>query len=199
MARARGSGLRGREFKSRIPDFYLKERFNGSSPVAPTNLNFFQIMSIIEKIFLVFVAIVVLMLGAASLLSREKSFSEDAIVVNGQKIKVEIADTAYKARKGLSGRESLAANSGMLFLFNKKDEYVFTMKEMKFSIDLILISGDEVRGVIKNLRVPENDKYYPQYFSSEPIDKALEIKAGMAEVLGIKKGTQIQGLAAALK
>ena len=44
--------------------------------------------------------------------------------------------------KGLSGRDNLADDEGMFFVFEKSDIYPFWMKDMKFAIDIIWIMED---------------------------------------------------------
>lgn len=124
----------------------------------------------------------------------KNSFSKNTIVINGQKIKVEIIKSGNKTKNGLEIKKALAANSGKLFLFQKKGDYAFNTKDLKFPIDLVFISGNQVIGVIKNLRLPDGNDYAPEYFPSEPIDKALSLKSGEAEKFGIKRGITIVGL-----
>ena len=118
--------------------------------------------------------------------------SKNTVVINNQKIKVEIIKSGNKTKNGLKIEKSLAANSGKLFLFQKKGDYAFNTKDLKFPIDLVFISGDQVIGVIKNLRLSNENGYAPEYFPSEPIDKALSLKSGEAEKFGIKRGIIIK-------
>ena len=46
--------------------------------------------------------------------------------------------------QGLSERQSLAEDKGMLFLFEKPDHYAFWMKGMEFPLDIIFINGDKI-------------------------------------------------------
>ena len=45
--------------------------------------------------------------------------------INGQVIKVEVADTQDARKKGLGGRASLGPNEGMLFIFDNADKHPF--------------------------------------------------------------------------
>lgn len=58
------------------------------------------------------------------------------ITVNNKTIAVEIADTPSERRLGLSGRESLKLNTGLLFIFDTPDYHSFWMKDMNFPIDI---------------------------------------------------------------
>ena len=58
---------------------------------------------------------------------------------------VEVADTLNEREKGLSGKQSLEINKGMLFIFEKETLSGFWMKDMNFPIDIIWID--------KNMRI----------------------------------------------
>src|SRR4030042_2564613 len=62
--------------------------------------------------------------------------------INGQKIFVEIADTPEKRSQGLSGRDNLSQNQGMLFIFNQPAIPSFWMKDMNFPLDFIWINNN---------------------------------------------------------
>lgn len=63
------------------------------------------------------------------------------IKVGDNVINVEIADTADTRTKGLSGRENLASDSGMLFVFSESKQYKFWMKGMKIPLDIIYVNN----------------------------------------------------------
>lgn len=104
---------------------------------------------------------------------------------------VEIADTSESRANGLSGRENLGADSGMLFVFDAPASYGFWMKGMKFPLDMVWISGDSVVGFSENL--PPASGLIPKiYFPPEPVDKALELNAGSVKMRGLKVGDKVQ-------
>lgn len=110
-------------------------------------------------------------------------------------IKVEIADTDEKRRKGLAGRDNLGENEGMLFIFNKTDKYPFWMKGMKFALDFVWIKGEKVVDILQNAPAPQlnqQDPTLPVYSANTVIDKVLELSAGEVQKLNIKVGDTIQ-------
>jgi uncharacterized membrane protein (UPF0127 family) len=112
--------------------------------------------------------------------------------VNGKKIDLMLAKSVEQRMKGLSGREKLDENQGMLFIFDKKDKFSFWMRGMKFPIDIIYLDDDNVVYIVENAAVPENDTEVPQrYTPDKPSNRVLEINAGKAKELGIKVGTKI--------
>jgi len=112
-------------------------------------------------------------------------------VINDTNFKVEVADTQAKRSRGLGGRESLASDSGMLFIFQKVDKYPFWMKGLKFPLDFIWIKDDKVVDILQNIPQPQpgqKDEELSIYTSTVPIDKVLEVNAGTVERLDIKVG-----------
>lgn len=108
--------------------------------------------------------------------------------INGNKIKAEIVNTSEKIEKGLAGRRGLCKNCGMLFEFQKKGNYSFWMKGMKFGIDIIWIEGDKVVYVAKNIPADFQGSITPKVRS----DKVLEIDFGMSQKMNIKIGDKVE-------
>ncbi|MBI2019920.1 DUF192 domain-containing protein [Candidatus Daviesbacteria bacterium] len=126
-------------------------------------------------------------------LPQPPQYSE--LTINGHKIKVEIADTKEKRGKGLGGREMLASDEGMLFIFDKEEIHSFWMKGLTFPLDFVWIKGDQVADILKNIPPPQpeqKDDTLPIYRPSVPVDKVLEVNAGTADRLNIKVGDTIQ-------
>jgi len=111
------------------------------------------------------------------------------------KILVEVADTSDKREKGLSGRNFLPENEGLLFIFDEMDVRVpFWMKEMKFPIDIIWINDGVVSEIQENLPPPNPNTtqkklklYLPQGF----FDQVLEVNAGFVAKNKIKVGESV--------
>jgi len=108
---------------------------------------------------------------------------------NGQKIQVEVVSTDTARERGLSNRDSIAEDQGMLFLFDVPGLYPFWMKDMRFSIDLIWIQGDVVSGLIQNMP-PENPPV-TNYRPKTPVDKVLELKSGAISAMNLKIGDKL--------
>lgn len=65
------------------------------------------------------------------------------IEINNKQYIVEEAKTKEEKSKGLSNRESLDDNSGMLFYFDKPQTVSFWMKDTLIPLDIIFIDEDE--------------------------------------------------------
>ena len=96
--------------------------------------------------------------------------------------------------KGLSGRNNLAKDTGMLFTFSEKGIYSFWMRDMKFPIDILFISDDKIVDFVVNAPKPAKDQLpssLPVYKSSEPANIVLEINANEIEKNKFKKGDKV--------
>jgi uncharacterized membrane protein (UPF0127 family) len=112
------------------------------------------------------------------------------ILISGNKLYIDVADTQDEREKGLSVKESLNDNEGMLFDFGAEDIYpAFWMKDMVFAIDIIWIDNGEVVGIEKNVPPPtaENERL-KMYYPPKTIDYVLEVKGGYCDRNGIKEG-----------
>lgn len=124
--------------------------------------------------------------------TQKSNFSE--VKINDLVVKVEIADTQSKRQKGLGDRESLATDSGMLFIFPETKKYNFWMKGLKFPLDIIWIRAGVVVDVIKNAEPPlsgQADETLPIYTSNELIDSVIEVNAGFVDQQNIKVGDKV--------
>ena len=124
-----------------------------------------------------------------------QSNNTSKLALNGTTLNVEIADTESKRSKGLSNRESLATDSGMLFVFPKLDKYAFWMKGMKIPLDFIWINDLKVVDLLANIQPPkksEKDESLSVYSSKQEFNKVLEVAAGTITRLNIKVGDTIK-------
>jgi len=114
-----------------------------------------------------------------------------AVKIGNAVVFVELAQTSEEQAKGLSGRQTLGANSGMLFIFSSPGNYAFWMPEMNFPLDIIWMDGARrVIGVTENAP-PLSDKTKPVlYRPPSPAQYVLEVNAGFARRHGIKVGDE---------
>lgn len=117
------------------------------------------------------------------------------VVINNGKLKVEVVNTQAKRGKGLSDRQSLGQDEGMLFVFEKVDKYPFWMKGLKFPLDFIWIRDNKVVDILENVPPPspgQKDESLPIYLPKEPVDKVLEVNTGTVARLNIKVGDEVR-------
>ena len=115
---------------------------------------------------------------------------EKALAINGAVLDIELAKSGREQTQGLSGRESLAENQGMLFVYRPPSRPPFWMKDMLFGIDLIWVSDNwEITQISKNVS-PDT---FPQTFSPVlPTSFVLEVSAGFAKKHNIFVGDRLE-------
>ncbi len=112
-------------------------------------------------------------------------------ITNGYTIRLEIAVTAAEKEKGLGDRDTLPADSGMLFVYPTKNQYGFWMKGMRFPLDFIWIDGATVVDLSENIPPPNGGR--PAELAPKfPVDKVLEVNAGLIRQLGISVGDTVR-------
>jgi len=132
------------------------------------------------------------MLGSSFLPYQPDGEYLKKIYVGGTPLRVELADTEEERINGLSGRDRMPENEGMLFVFEKSGKYPVWMRNMNFPLDIFWLDG---RGVIVDAWENASPDSYPEVF--EPNNDAyyiLETVAGFSEVYNIKIGDAVTGL-----
>lgn len=151
-----------------------------------------------KKIFLLLIILVVFSVLFFIFLKNnnsDKRFEElniNYVKIGEQVVKVELASTVESQEKGLSGREKLEENTGMLFVFKDSGIYPFWMKDMKFNLDLIWL--DEA-GKIVFIKKNVSPDSFPESFSNNKNAKyVLEVLAGFSEKNNLKEGNFVEFL-----
>lgn len=107
---------------------------------------------------------------------------------NGSRVSVEVASTPSQQELGLSYRESLAPDAGMLFSFDVPARPAFWMKGMNFPLDFIYMR----RGIVVELKESVPNAIIPApFFSNEEVDAVLEVNAGWVKAHGVKVGDMV--------
>jgi uncharacterized membrane protein (UPF0127 family) len=150
----------------------------------------------VGKSFLIFILIVVVISIGLLLFYQPKPNlkPEDFIEIGQTKVFVEIAQSDKEKALGLSGRNSLAQNQGMIFLFNEKRVPAFWMKDMNFNLDFIWLDGNMVVDVTENVIKPEKGISQSQltlYRPNKPITALLEVNSGFIKRNKIKIGDPV--------
>lgn len=130
-----------------------------------------------------------LLLALLVLLLAKLGFSylnDQTVTINDYRINTVTVDNSVDRAKGLSAKNKLANNEGMLFIFDTPDYYCFWMKDMKFPIDIIWMDEKKKVVTVKENVSPET---YPQSFCpTQQARYVLEIQANKAYEWGIDAG-----------
>ena len=103
---------------------------------------------------------------------------------------VEIADSIDEQAIGLMYRTELAADHGMLFVFEQEEPRIFWMRNTKIPLDIIFVDASgtivDTKENFEPCVVDDCEKYY-----SKPALYALEVNAGFVAEKGIIVGDSI--------
>ncbi len=114
------------------------------------------------------------------------------VKIAGVILETELVLTSEEQARGLSGREDLARDKGMLFVFDHSGRYPFWMKDMNFPIDIIWIGEDRRVVHIKKDARPES---YPETFMSVGDARyVLEVISGFSAENNLEVGDRVEFL-----
>ena len=114
---------------------------------------------------------------------------ETTISINGQELAVELAHTPETRRCGLSNRQKLAENAGMLFIFPNTRPRTFWMKDTFIPLSIAFLN--EAGEIFRILRMQANQTHI-RYNSIEPARYALEVNQGWFNLHDIKAGDTVE-------
>jgi hypothetical protein len=137
-------------------------------------------------IIVVFAAILII-LGSAVLFFVPQLTQKTTVHIGDDVLQAQVASTDSQRKTGLGGQTGLAADGGMLFVFQSDAKWGIWMKDMNFHIDVVwLNSGKQVVDIVKNIS-PDT---YPQVFTPElPARYVIELPADTVDSKNIHDGT----------
>lgn len=114
-----------------------------------------------------------------------------AVVFGDRTIAIELAATNESRRQGLSGRASLAPDTGLVLWWPEPELVGIWMPDMNFAIDVVFVRGDRVVAVYADAQPCKPAGYCPTFGPETPVDYVLEVPAGSAARWGLKAGDAI--------
>jgi len=141
------------------------------------------------------VVLVAFFLGAAVILywSPPEMKKTVTLEIRQNLIAVELAETIFERSRGLSGRSSIGAGEGLLFLFDTVESHTMWMKDMEFPIDILWIKNGTIVDIEENAS-PEPgvpDASLTRYSPDVASELVLELPAGFAKIHGITIGDKV--------
>ena len=122
------------------------------------------------------------------------TFRRADAVYPGGVLHLEVASTEAQEERGLSYRDSLATDAGMIFDLGSPRVQQIWMKGMRFPLDLLWIDADKRVAEITAGVQPQpgaDDSQLTRYAPARPVRWVLELNAGAAARLGIGTGAQL--------
>ncbi len=153
-----------------------------------------------------FFFVLVFLLGAAFFLGTTTDKRADAplgkqspsALTNVKYIRIAGVEVAAEEEKirGLSGKEGLGENEGMLFIYDKPGEYVFWMKDMKFPIDIIWLApivGSVSEFTVVYIKEDARPESFPESFGAgTSAQYILEVASGFSKNNNLKVGDRVE-------
>jgi uncharacterized protein len=108
------------------------------------------------------------------------------VKIGNQTFKLEVADTEAARIKGLSKREELPVNHGMLFDFKSLGDWRIWMVDMHFNIDIAWLNEN---GQVLHVKTNATPAEYPEIYHAGVLNRyVIELPAGSLDSLGIREG-----------
>jgi len=123
-----------------------------------------------------------------------KESTDATVVLHGDQIvtlTVEVADSPAERERGLMGRTSLAADTGMIFLFDHPTTTAFVMRDTTISLSIAFYDR---RGRITQILDMEPCRAEPcrLYSPRTAYVGALEVPQGAFRRTGVREGDRIE-------
>lgn len=143
-----------------------------------------KILIIIFLAFIILVLILLLILPEKNLIIKKVCFNEYCF-------NVEVVDTPSKRHQGLMFRNNLEKENGMLFIFEKEDNYPFWMKDTLIPLDMIWINKNQEIVFIKENALPCQEVNCPSIDPNQQAKYVLEINGGISQKININIGDTV--------
>ena len=141
-------------------------------------------------LFLFIVAGIAISSARADLHRVDKADLTLATVSGPRVFHVEIAATEAQREQGLMYRSMMAADAGMVFLYDHPQQVAFWMKNTVIPLDMIFIGGDGHIVSIHERAVPFSEEAIA---SGSDAQDVLEVNGGTVARLGIRVGDLVTG------
>ena len=135
----------------------------------------------------------VLFFGSNFAFAEEQDYAHAIVTTStGMEISVEVADTVEKRSLGLGKRSGLENGWGMLFVFEKRKQHGFWMKDMEFPLDIIWLDNHRIAYILRNVQPAKSGVIPPVMTPPVAGNFVLEIDAGRAEELKLQVGQRLR-------
>ena len=104
-------------------------------------------------------------------------------------VQAHVADDPQERFTGLSDTDSMAADEGMVFVFEREDDRAFVMRDMDFPLDIVFVGADGHITEIAHAPV-ENDTPLTRYEGRAKW--VVEVNRGWTEEHGVSEGDEVR-------
>ena len=127
--------------------------------------------------------------GTASAQSEPQSLPAIRLQAGMHIIKAEVAQTPEQRAIGLMNRPTMAANDGMLFIFERPAKQCFWMKNTLLPLSIAFLADDGTVESIEEMSAHSLDSHC----SKGPVRYALEMNKEWFAKRGVKPGAKLGG------
>ncbi len=127
-------------------------------------------MSERKRAFLVLLGCLLVILGVIGL-----RVSNNSTKIGNNDYQLEVVNNGAERALGLSGRQSLAQDSGMLFVFGEVSKRCMWMKDMNFALDILWLDESGRIVAIEENVTPDT---YPNSFCHDNSKYVVELNTG---------------------
>ena len=132
--------------------------------------------------------ILVAALPCAACTTAPASARSPSVTLGDHRFSVEIAATPAQQAHGLMDRTSMPTDHGMLFVFPQAQPLTFWMKDTLIPLDMLFFDEAHRLVTIRTDVPPCKADPCPTYASTAPARYVLELNAGTAAKLDLRKG-----------
>jgi uncharacterized membrane protein (UPF0127 family) len=117
------------------------------------------------------------------------------VEIGGRRFRLELSVDEESRVKGLSDREGIAEDGGMLFVFPQPRVLVFVMRRCLVPIDVVFVGPN---GRVVSTHAMEVEPYETaegllrRYESEWPAQFAIELRGGTVSEIGLKAGDRVE-------
>ncbi|MEM6997943.1 MAG: DUF192 domain-containing protein [Patescibacteria group bacterium] len=130
--------------------------------------------------------VLLLILVSLAVIATAKNSNESGTRIGTSTYMLEVANTQSERQLGLSGRQSMAQDVGMIFIFEDDGVYRFWMKDMFFALDMIWLNSE---GRVIHIEESVSPDTYPTTFGpNEPSRYVVELNAGEVDSNDLQTG-----------
>jgi hypothetical protein len=112
------------------------------------------------------------------------------VIADRVTVTVELARSVHEKMRGLSGRPTLKAGHGMLFVYEQPQPIGIWMKDMRFALDILWIRDNRI--VHMEQHAPPLTEVGPERVYTATADLVLEVPAGFSGQQKIRVGDLVQ-------
>ncbi len=124
--------------------------------------------------------------------AQTQQFHVTQLTVDGHQIRAEVAATEAQREQGLMRREKLAADAGMVFLFERAGTRCMWMKNTAVPLSVAFIDAEGRIVNIEDMQAHTLDSHCST--KSVPVLYALEMRMGWFHQKNIKPGSMVSHL-----